>query len=622
MPIRPLAVSTLLLALAAGPLLPASPSFAQALVSSSSRSGSDEAARIARVERGLLSDTPVEGVPGWTLEERLRHYRMPGVSVAVVDGYRVAWAKGYGAADPERGTPVGPETMFDAGSISKAVTALAALRMVEEGKLSLDAPINGYLRSWKLPENEHTAWKPVTLRHLLSHTAGTSVSGFWGYLPDMPLPTLRQILDGEAPSISGPIRVESVPGDKWRYSGGGYVVVQQAMMDVTGRDFPALMHDYVFAPLGMTHSTFVQGLPDAMKPHAARPTSEAPWFTGEARTHPHMAAAGLYTTPADLARFLIEVQRALRGDAGTLVSRATARLMTTPVVRDFAPFDRANHWRMFHQHDQALGFMLLSRSGAPGETVYFRHDGRNAGFIASVMGDLEHGRGVVVMVNSDNNDELMREITRAVAQEYGWTGYLAEPVRPVAMSADELAAYAGRYRRTPDNVVTITAGDGYLVWRDLWTKPHRLYPVGGDRFEHVEFFGRASGFSRSADGRVAALEGWERVEGDEVFPMEHLVAGRIEEGIAALRRMSDIDEPRLATIGSNLLDTYDSPRAAEAVFRLILERHPASPPAWDALGGALKRAGDREAGLAAERRAAELREARDRQRAQEAAKSQ
>ena len=209
-----------LLVVAAGAFLyiVTAPSFAQEPHESSE-------ARRVQVESSLLPDSPIAGEKGWSLTERMQYYRVPGVQIAAVKGGKLDWTRGYGLADTKTRRRVTSETVFDAGSTSKAVTAILTMKLVEQGKLSLDAPINDFLTSWKLPENDFTRKTPVTLQRLLSHTAGTNVGGFWGYLENDPLPTLTQILDGLPPAANGPVRVEAEPGKAWRYSGGGFVII-------------------------------------------------------------------------------------------------------------------------------------------------------------------------------------------------------------------------------------------------------------------------------------------------------------------------------------------------------------------------------------------------------------
>lgn len=204
------------------------------------------AGQICRVETGLLPSVRFVGDSVWTMAARMKHYGVPGMSIAVIYNSKVIWTKAYGVVDRASQLPVTTHTLFQAASMSKAVTAYGALRQVEQGQLHLDGNVNDDLRTWHLPENTFTQTRKVTLRGLLSHTAGVGMDGFSGYAAPAPVPTLRQILDGEAPANTGPVRVEQVPGTGFRYSGGGYCIAQQLMLDAAGTtDFVALMQQLV-----------------------------------------------------------------------------------------------------------------------------------------------------------------------------------------------------------------------------------------------------------------------------------------------------------------------------------------------------------------------------------------
>src|SRR6185436_15103017 len=225
--------------------------------------------RVERVENGLLPAVIVKGVPGWTVQERLKRYKIPGVSIAVINNYKVEWAKAYGVKDVETNEPVTTETRFQAGSISKPVAAMAALKKVEQGKIALDEDINNKLTTWKLPDNEFTARKKVTLANLLSHTGGLTVHGFPGYAPDEKIPTLSQILDGGPPANTPAVRVDFEPGTRFRYSGGGVTIAQLAIMDIEKKPYPQIAQETVLGPLKMTNSTYQQPLPDDIRKKAA-----------------------------------------------------------------------------------------------------------------------------------------------------------------------------------------------------------------------------------------------------------------------------------------------------------------------------------------------------------------
>jgi CubicO group peptidase (beta-lactamase class C family) len=381
--------------------------FAATAFAQSPESKKDLEARIRRVERGLAPPVLAKGGTEWTLEERMKHYKVPGVSLAVIKDFRVEWSRAYGVKDVDTKEAVTETTIFQAGSISKPVAAMVALAKVEKGKLSLDEDINNKLTSWKVPDNKFTAKKKVTLANLLSHTAGLTVHGFPGYAAGKKLPTLPQVLDGVAPANTAAVRVDMTPGTRFRYSGGGTTVAQLALMDIEGKPFPEMAHETVLQPLGMGNSTYEQPLSDGWRKKAA----SGHYINGKAvkgrfHTYPEMAAAGLWTTPGDLARFAIEMQLSLQGKSNKVLSKEMTVRMLTPVVEDF----------------NGLGFFLIKK----GKAMYFGHGGADEGFRAELLVHKERGYGVVVMVNSDNGP-IINEIIGAVAREYDWEDFQPPP---------------------------------------------------------------------------------------------------------------------------------------------------------------------------------------------------
>jgi len=338
-----------------------------------------------------------------TIQALMAKRKIPGLSLAVFKDGVIVKATGYGVRDLATQAPVTTDTLFQAGSDSKAVAAMGALYLVEQKKLTLDGNVNDLLRTWKVPDNHFTAGHPVTLRQLLSHTAGTTVHGFRGYLGGAPIPTVVQILNGTPPANSPPVWVVSEPGVAWSYSGGGYVIAQQLMMDVSGQAFPDFMQDHVLRPLGMNASTFAQPLPEALIPRAATghlagihplPT----WWN----VYPEMAPAGLWTTPSDLARFAMALQRSLSGQPHPVLSPASVQLMVTPVKNNYA-----------------LG---LGIQGS-GPTARFTHGGRNEGFDTMLVAYTQAGMGVAIMINANDDSKFMLRVQDAVAQAYGWPDY-------------------------------------------------------------------------------------------------------------------------------------------------------------------------------------------------------
>jgi CubicO group peptidase (beta-lactamase class C family) len=525
----------------------------------------------------------------------------------VLERGKLLWTKGWGKADKKIGRPVTSQTLFDAGSISKAVTAMTVVKLAEQGYFSLDSPVNTLLRFWKLPENDLTKERPVTIRHLLLHQGGVSVSGFWGYLENEPQPSLTQILDGISPASNGPIRVVSTPGKNWQYSGGGYVVLQQMLEDVTTTPFATLVERVVFEPLGMTSSTFVQGLPPSLRGDVAQPSSLASYFKGR-RLHPHAAAAGLYTTATDLARFVEAMYRSYHGESGSFLSVASARQMIEPAILDREPWDRSFTNRRNTQKDQALGWMRISRNGLPNETKYTYHDGINAGFRSRVLFDAQSGNGAVILYNTDSDEEFLSEVTRSLAATNNWKDWNSVPLRPIYPNPKVLDQFCGRYQRSNDSIVTIRREGSKLIWTDLYTRSQPIYFVGNDRFEHKMLFGRPSEFKRDVQGNVVSLDGWPRLPNNAPKkPSEYFLEGKIKEGVVALRQGENLN---IYETGFNLLEIHELPRAAVAAFKVGVEKAPQVPGAWDALGDALKRDSKQKEGEEAERRAETLRVAR------------
>ena len=445
---------------------------------------SASADRVARIEAALLPNVIIEGRELETpnLEERMSHYGVPGVSVAMIDGGRIEWVRTHGVA-AEDGHPVTPTTRFQAASISKPVAAMAALALVDQGLLDLDADVNDSLVRWKVPDNDFTAVAPVTLRGLLSHTAGLSVHGFPGYGPDETVPGTTGVLDGQG--NTDPIRVEVQPGTIFRYSGGGYTVAQLLIEDVTGVPFPEASDTLVLEPLGMDHSTYRQPLPSELHDEAA--TGHRPNGTpveGRFHTYPEMAAAGLWTTPSDLALFLISLQRARQTGQHPVLSAERVDEMLTPFLEGYA-----------------LGL------GIP-DGQRFGHGGSNEGFRCTMTALLEGDQGVVIMTNSDRGMALAREILLSVAREYGWSGPEPERRTVAQLSGEQLDAIAGVYRGEPGDVRLARQKDHFTLhpWWDedlvielLPVSESTLFDLSGNLTVELVL---------GDDGSVSALEGF------------------------------------------------------------------------------------------------------------------
>lgn len=448
--------------------------------------------RIRRIENGLLLPVVVKGEPSVPLKlvDRMQFSKTPGVSIAFINNGRIEWARGYGLREAGSREPVTTETLFQAGSISKPVTAIAALRLVQAGKLNLDEDVNQKLVSWKIPENEFTKEKKVTLRGLLSHSAGVNVSSFIGYLTNEQVPTLVQILDGVKPANTPPIRIEQAPGNGFRYSGGGYTIVQQLLIDVEKKLFSDLMSELVFEPLKMKHSTFEQQpLPKNLANLAAAGhnfNGETP--AGKWRILPEMAAAGMWTTPSDLARLVIEVQRAQAGKSNKFLSAARVNQMLTAGSGDWG-----------------LGFSV---EGA-GRTRRFGHGGSTLEFNSYLVAYNQTGQGAVIMTNSLRGERIINELLRSIAREYGWSDFQPKEKTIAKIDPKVYADYIGQYQFefSSDFVLTIGTEAGNLITelkQPTSVSKAELYPESETKFFRKDVDVEVT-FVKDETGRVTHL---------------------------------------------------------------------------------------------------------------------
>jgi CubicO group peptidase (beta-lactamase class C family) len=417
--------------MAFSPDLPEEKSMKQETDQSSNEASSALNEHIRQVENGMPSlfmggnEPPLQ----LTLQKLMDLYKVPGLSLAVIDDFKIAWSKGYGVTEAGGTTPVTPRTLFQSGSVSKPVAAAGALYLVGQGELSLDEDINQKLSSWKVPDNEFTRKEKVTLRRILSHCAGFTVHFFPGYAVNEPVPSLVQILDGETPANTAPIRVDFVPGSKWRYSGGGTIVCQQLIIDITGRPFPEFMQDVVFDRMGMTDSTFEQPLPAARAVQAASGTFwDGNMVPGKWHVYPEMAAGGLWSTPTDLARYAIEIALSNQGRSNRVLSQAIAQEMVRPQMERVGEIALGNEE---YVDRMGLGFFL----GDETRPDLFGHIGDDAGFQAMLFMFGDTGQGVAFMANSDLGILIGDCLVENIAKEYAWKNFIPSHRPRIAPSA-------------------------------------------------------------------------------------------------------------------------------------------------------------------------------------------
>lgn len=432
-----------------------------------------------------------------TVDELLERFNVPGVSVAVISDFGIHWARGYGIADVETGKAVDTETMFQAGSISKPVAAMGSLKAVQDGVFGLDDDINGILTSWQLDTGDFTRESPVTPRTLMSHTSGLGDGfGFPGYDPAGPIPTMIQIFEGQPPSNTRALFMERPPLSLMEYSGGGVTLMQQALEDARGRPFEEILRDDVLRPIGMANSTYENPLPPERDGNAARAHDRE----GRARgakwhVYPEMAAAGLWTTAGDLARFAIEVQKSALGNSNKVLNHEMVLEMLTPVgVGDFA-----------------VGFQIQKM----GQGWYFSHSGSDWGFQANLVAHKVHGYGFAIMTNSDQGFPVMQEIGERIQRAYEWDSLAApaprgyDPPRTldleaIQLPADVLQEYVGEYRLDEQATVAISLVNGALMASPAGQTPAQLFAAEVDHFflriAPVEVF-----FERDDEGVVSSL---------------------------------------------------------------------------------------------------------------------
>jgi CubicO group peptidase (beta-lactamase class C family) len=450
-------------------------------------------ALIQAAENNLMPGLYVKGkpIPAMNILDRMKHYHVPGVSVAVINKGKIEWAKGYGVRENGGNDPVTPETLFQAASVSKPVTALAALHLVEKGILDLDAPVNDKLVSWKVPENEFSAKEKVTLRRLLTHSAGLTVSGFPGYSVSEPIPTPVQVLNGEKPANTPPVCIDTIPGSQWRYSGGGFVVTQLLVADVSGKPFQEYMKTAVLDPLGMTRSAFAQPLPqDKAEQAASGHEMNGEVVKGRWHVYPELAPAGLWTTPSDLCRLAIELQKSVAGESNKIISQEMAGKMLTPGVGDWG-----------------LGIGLGGQTEEGKKS--FSHGGGNKGFICMLFAFVHKGQGAVVMTNSDNGNDLVFEILRSLSSVYGWSILQSKEAAVVEIVPENLTPYAGDYRAAddPDTPVLVSIEKDQLHIQSADTGDWALSPISETEFVYLDG-GVAITFVKGPDGKYEQIKRW------------------------------------------------------------------------------------------------------------------
>jgi CubicO group peptidase (beta-lactamase class C family) len=449
--------------------------------------GADE--RGSRVLADLRPETavPARESPAQTLSQRMTYYATPGASIGVVDDGTLVWASGFGVRTMGTTDAVTATTPFQAGSIAKPVFALAVMRLVEQGALDLDADVNGYLSSWRVPANG--GWQPrITLRQLLSHTAGVTVHGFRGYPASGPWPTPLEVLQGVPPANTPEVIVDLMPGLAFRYSGGGTTIAQQVVVDVLGRPFPDLMREHILDPLGMANSTFEQPLPAPVAARAAvaHPLNGQP-LPGGANVYPEMAAAGLWTTAADLSRLAVALMCTLRGEPSALpLKTESVQSMLQPQLPD----------QTIGEHFVGIGWYCSGE----GDDFCFGHQGVDEGFLAEMRVLPARGKAAAVIINA-HGWLLPVEIFKAIGREYGWP---ATPLRAASIAMPAGVDYAGSYRSEHGVLAEVVQSADALALRLGGQTPVPLVPNSELEF-HAVVLNLFVHFEMESDRAITAM---------------------------------------------------------------------------------------------------------------------
>jgi len=446
--------------------------------------------KIKAVENNLGGWVKITDSAGWNIYDRMAYYHLNGLSIAVIDNYKIVWAKAYGWADTAEKRRVTTSTLFQPASVGKSIHAVATMTLVQEGKLDLNRDIDDYLRTWKFPYDTVSHGKKITTLELLGHMAGLSVHGFDGYKWGAPLPNVIQILNGQPPANNEAVRSVFEPGKRFEYSGGGYTISGLVDQDIAGQPYAQYVAQTVFKPLGMKNTFYQSQLTEKEKSNLATGYRYDQQAIGcKYHIYPEEACgAALWSTPTDMAKFLVELQLSLNNKSNKILSAAGINELFTPQSKE----------------GNALGFFIEKK----GDETYFHHDGLNEGFVADYTASLQGGKGVVIMANTDLAAyiDITEEITNSVATVYGWKGFYMPVVKQEVKVADRvLKTYVGRYKFSDSNDqhVDIYLKNGKLWFHDSSSPtPWLMHFVNDTDFFFYEIVFNTHSFTKNAGGKI------------------------------------------------------------------------------------------------------------------------
>lgn len=520
----------------------------------------------------------------WNINEAIKNYGLPGLSVAIIDNYEIVDVMQWGVKEIGKPESVDVETAFSTASISKAITATIIVQLAHQGYLDLDEPINNYLKRWKLMDNEFTSKQAVTFRYLLSHSAGTSQHGYSDFYLGDEIPTVIESLEGKLPRYDKPVSVTFEPGTDFKYSGGGYTVAMIALEDIMNKTLPELAVEYIFNPLGMTRSTFYQYGQSQFIDNVAKAHNKVQEVLG-IPICPQLSASGLWSTPTDMATFLIEIQKARLGKGKVLSKAAVDEMLTV-------------HSHFIGFIDWRLGWEIKGY----GNTEWFEHGGANTGIGGSISATMENGRGFAIFGNGPNSVRIpvINKFRDQLIQEYGWKIDLNKKVKEVSLSQIP-KEWIGRYS-TPFGAFKITEMDSNLVLSFGPNEQNQLIHVGNNNFMAD---GLSFGFTFlkndkdgkqyvcvTGNGRTSPTFNFAKISNSLISPMEFYELHGYEKAILNFKESRELEliepeleEPQLNNYGYKLISDGEIDKAIE-IFLIMVQLYPDSSNAFDSLGEA------------------------------------
>ncbi len=547
--------------------------------------------QIAEIEKGLLPVNIFEGESSYQLEDRMKFYKVPGLSVTVIKDFKIQWTKTYGVANFTLQNPVTGKTLFRPGSLSKGVSSLTALSLIQKGMFKLDDDANKLLTSWKIPENKFTKNTVVTPALLMNHSSGAMHNYGGDYSRDK-FPTITQVLNGAPPASHKPTIIDHEPGTRFLYSNPGYAILQQIIEDVTKKPLYVVGKKNIFDKLGMKQTTFENPLPLELENNTSAGHRGYSVLPGKRRYMANIAAGGLWTTSDDYAKFVIELQKSWHGKSNKVISQDLTREMLSPHV------------------SKEYGFGVFMRN--IGKEKYFGHLGDNSGFIAGFISHISEGYGAVIMANSRNSAELIREINKSIAKYYDWAAFVPETIKPVDIDKSTKEEVCGRYRSGSDNFINIIEKDGDLILTNL--ENSKMFHIGNNTFKIKRRAGEIQFVKDSKTGLLEASyhfadelgrlnsekkEAVKMVAGEKV-PQEILLDGDCEEAARLYKEIfkqdpkdNAVSEMRLNILGYQFMG-QSKLKQALCIFKLNTIFYPDSTNVYDSYGEALAKNGEKE----------------------------